>query len=93
MTEQKGGASRNITQPTSSAGAITKIEVEDNGPGMDEATRKRIFALFFTAKPIALGKGLGLAVFCGLRANCHQGIMEVESESGPGTGFIIRLPL
>ncbi len=69
------------------------IEIEDNGPGMDEATRKRIFEPFFTTKPIGVGTGLGLSVSYFIITENHRGEMSVESSPGAGTKFIIRLPL
>jgi PAS domain S-box-containing protein len=72
---------------------MLRIEVEDNGPGMDEAVRKRIFEPFFTTKPVGEGTGLGLSVSYMIITNNHKGTMEVESELGKGTKFIIRLPM
>ena len=69
------------------------IEVEDNGPGMDETVRRRVFEPFFTTKPPGEGVGLGLAVSYFLITVAHQGLMDVRSEPGKGTIFSIRLPL
>jgi signal transduction histidine kinase len=69
------------------------IEVEDNGPGMDEAVQRRIFEPFFTTKPPGEGTGLGLAVSYFLITVAHQGTMDVVSVPGKGAIFLIRLPL
>ncbi len=68
------------------------IEIEDNGPGMDEETRKRVFEPFFTTKPVGIGTGLGLSVSYFIIAENHRGEMEVISRPGAGANFIIRLP-
>ncbi len=70
-----------------------RVEVEDNGPGMDEETRNKIFEPFFTTKPVGEGTGLGLSVSYMIITNNHKGTLEVESEPNRGTKFIIRLPL
>ncbi|MBT6613208.1 MAG: HAMP domain-containing histidine kinase [Deltaproteobacteria bacterium] len=72
---------------------MARIEIEDSGPGMDDVVRKRIFEPFFTTKPVGEGTGLGLSVSYMIITNNHKGTMEVESEPGKGTKFIIRLPL
>jgi len=72
---------------------MARIEIEDNGPGMDEATRKRVFEPFYTTKPVGAGTGLGLSVSYFIITENHGGTMEVESEPGKGAKFIIRLPL
>ncbi len=72
---------------------MVRIEIEDNGPGMTEAVRKRIFEPFYTTKPVGEGTGLGLSVSYMIITNNHLGLMEVESELGKGTKFIIWLPL
>ncbi len=70
-----------------------RIEIQDNGPGMDEATRKRIFEPFFTTKPVGVGTGLGLSVSYFIITENHGGDMSVESQPGKGATFVIRLPL
>ena len=72
---------------------MLRIEIEDNGPGMDEATRKRVFEPFFTTKPMGEGTGLGLSVSYFIITENHGGEMLVESQPGSGSKFIIRLPL
>ena len=69
------------------------IEIEDNGPGIDEATRRRIFEPFFTTKKAGEGTGLGLSVSYFIITENHDGEMTVESDPGKGARFIIRLPL
>jgi len=69
------------------------IEIEDNGPGIDETTRRRIFEPFYTTKPVGVGTGLGLSVSYFIVSENHGGEMSVESELGKGTRFIIRLPI
>lgn len=74
-------------------GVMVRVEIEDNGPGMDEATRKRVFEPFFTTKSPGSGTGLGLSVSYFIITEDHGGTMYVESSPGAGTNFIIRLPL
>ncbi len=69
------------------------VEIEDNGPGMDEDVRSRIFDPFFTTKPVGQGTGLGLYISWFIIVENHGGTMSVASEPGRGTCFSIRLPL
>ncbi|MBU1936952.1 PAS domain S-box protein [bacterium] len=69
------------------------IEIEDNGPGMTEEIRKRIFEPFYTTKEVGTGTGLGLSVSYFLITENHKGTIKVESSVGKGTKFIIQLPL
>lgn len=69
-----------------------RIEVEDNGPGMKEEVRKRIFEPFYTTKEPGVGTGLGLSVSYFIITNNHRGSLTVESEPGKGARFIILLP-
>ncbi len=70
-----------------------RIEIEDNGPGIDEEMQKRIFEPFFTTKAVGEGTGLGLSVSFFIISENHKGTLEVESELGQGANFIIHLPL
>lgn len=70
-----------------------RIDVEDNGPGMDEKTRKRAFEPFFTTKDVGVGTGLGLSVSYFIVTTNHNGSMAVESSPGNGAVFSVRLPV
>ena len=72
---------------------MLRIEIEDNGPGMDEKIRKRVFEPFYTTKPVGDGTGLGLSVSYFIIVENHGGEIAVESVPGSGAKFIIRLPL
>lgn len=68
------------------------MEVKDNGPGMDEETRKRVFEPFFTTKDVGVGTGLGLSVSYFIVTSHHRGTMAVDSAPGKGARFTLRLP-
>ena len=75
-----------------SPGPHVRVDVTDNGPGMDEGTRLRVFDPFFTTKPVDRGTGLGLAMVYGIITQ-HHGWVECRSEVGAGTTFSVYLPL
>ena len=68
-----------------------RIEVVDNGVGMDQETAQRCVDLFFSTKPEGEGSGLGLGIVQHIVID-HGGSLEVESEPGEGTRVRIRLP-
>ena len=72
--------------------AWVRVEIEDNGPGMDEPTRRRIFEPFFTTKPVGKGTGLGLSVSYFIITENHGGKMDAHVVDDGGTRFIIQLP-
>ncbi|WP_435356371.1 tetratricopeptide repeat-containing sensor histidine kinase [Emticicia sp. SJ17W-69] len=69
------------------------IKVKDNGIGMSEATKAKIFQPFFTTKPTGQGTGLGLSLAYDIITKGHAGTIEVNSFEGEGSTFIIKLPI
>jgi signal transduction histidine kinase len=82
-----------LTLRTWRQGDMAVVEIEDNGPGMDERTQRRIFEPFFTTKEVGVGTGLGLSVSYAIITNNHKGHIEVVSLPGEGALFIIKLPI
>jgi PAS domain S-box-containing protein len=74
-----------------SAAGGARIRIFDNGPGMDEQTRRRVFEPFFTTKEIGRGTGLGLATAYAIIAE-HHGRITCESLPGVSTLFVVELP-
>ncbi len=72
-------------------GGYIKLAVSDNGVGMDAATQSKIFEPFFTARSSGKGTGLGLATVYGIIKQTG-GFIQVHSEVGIGTEFVILLP-
>jgi len=68
-----------------------EIRISDNGPGIPSDIKDKIFQPFFTTKPTGQGTGLGLSLAYDI-VKSHGGGIEVKSESGKGTEFIIHLP-
>jgi signal transduction histidine kinase len=69
-----------------------EVAIRDNGSGMDEDTRAHIFEPFFTTKAVGKGTGLGLSIVFRIIED-HGGTIQVESELGKGTEFVVRLPI
>ena len=79
-----------ITVRTEPRDGSVILEVIDTGVGMSPEVKQRCLEPFFTTKGDR-GTGLGLAMVFGIIKR-HQGTLEIESESGKGTTFRIRLP-
>jgi signal transduction histidine kinase len=86
---QPGGK---LTIKTSNDETHIHVSISDNGIGMDEATRKKLFEPFFTTKDVGEGTGLGLSIAYNTILK-HNGTVEVLSEKGVGTEFLIKLPI
>ena len=69
------------------------IAIKDNGTGMSEATKAKIFQPFFTTKPTGQGTGLGLSLAYDIVTKGHGGTLEVESVESEWAEFIIKLPM
>ncbi len=68
------------------------IDITDSGEGIPPHILPKIFDPFFTTKDVGKGTGLGLAVSLGI-VEKHSGRIEIKSEAGKGSSFIIKLPL
>ncbi|MCF2497967.1 sensor histidine kinase [Dyadobacter chenhuakuii] len=68
------------------------ISIRDNGPGMPPAVRAKIFEPFFTTKQVGDGTGLGLSIVFKI-IEVHSGNIQVNTEVGEGTEFLITLPV
>ena len=73
-------------------GEVMTVRVRDNGTGMDEETRQRVFDPFYTTKDVGKGTGLGLSIVKGILDD-HGAVVEVESALGEGTTFLVLFPL
>lgn len=82
-----------ITMSTRREGGWVEVRVRDNGAGIPQAIRHRLFELFFTTKEVGKGTGQGLALAHAIIVERHHGAITFESEPGQGTCFIVRLPL
>jgi signal transduction histidine kinase len=69
------------------------LSIRDNGTGMDEAVRAKIFDYLYTTKPVGKGTGIGLALVSQIIQESHGGTIEVRSQPGEGAEFIISLPM
>ncbi len=70
-----------------------RVTVADNGAGIPEEVRSRIFNPFFTTKPIGKGTGLGLSISYKIVTEKHAGKIWCDSKLGEGTKFIVELPV
>ena len=72
---------------------MAEVRFRDNGGGIPEHIRSRIFSPFFTTKPPGEGTGLGLSLSYDIIVNGHGGSIEVASRENEYTEFIIQVPL
>jgi two-component system, NtrC family, sensor kinase len=76
--------------PSGDLGA--EVKISDNGPGIPDSIKDKIFQPFFTTKPTGQGTGLGLSLSYDI-IKAHGGELKVETKEGVGTEFIILLPI
>ena len=70
-----------------------EIKVRDNGTGIPESVKQKIFQPFFTTKPTGEGTGLGLSLSYDIITKGHNGKLQVESKEGEYSEFVVYLPL
>ncbi|MBN3520994.1 hypothetical protein JYB62_13375 [Algoriphagus lutimaris] len=73
-------------------GGVVELSVQDNGPGIPDSIKEKIFQPFFTTKPTGSGTGLGLSLSYDI-VKAHGGEIIVKSSAEKGTVFILTLPI
>jgi two-component system, NtrC family, sensor kinase len=79
-----------VTIKTKNLGNTIQISISDNGPGIPDAIKDKIFQPFFTTKPTGQGTGLGLSLSYDI-VKAHGGDLRLETEEGKGSKFTILL--
>ena len=80
-----------ITIYTEETNSGVQIRIKDNGVGIPDEIKDRIWEPFFTTKEVGVGTGLGMSITYGIIEK-HGGKIELSSEVGKGTEFVISLP-
>jgi signal transduction histidine kinase len=97
VTEKKKTAKQEyeacVAVSTTRTNGQVQIKVKDNGLGISEKVREKIFQPFFTTKPSGQGTGLGLSLSYDIVTKEHGGEIKVNSKEGEGAEFIVQLPL
>ena len=70
-----------------------KLTIEDNGTGIPDEVKERLYTPFHTTKPVGEGTGLGLSICKSIIEEKHHGTLDMETETGKFTRFIISLPI
>ncbi|HEU4583619.1 MAG TPA: ATP-binding protein [Polyangiaceae bacterium] len=82
-----------ITVTSRASGNVVQIDISDDGAGIPEHVRHKIFEQFFTTKEVGRGTGQGLALARQIIVEQHGGTLSFTSEVGKGTTFTLRLPI
>lgn len=82
----------NIIDTSEKNNKFVKISIKDNGHGISDEVKNKIFEPFFTTKEVGQGTGLGLSITHGI-IELHKGKIDVNSELGKGSEFVIYLPM
>jgi signal transduction histidine kinase len=90
--QQQQGYEPTISVITKKIDDRVEIRVKDNGNGIPQKVKDKIFQPFFTTKPTGQGTGLGLSVSYDI-VKAHGGEVKVESKEGEGAEFVIRIPI
>jgi signal transduction histidine kinase len=92
LDNRAGGAEGGrILARTMADGDGIKVVIQDNGCGIAEDIRERVFDAFFTSRPVGAGTGLGLTVARDT-ARAHKGSIQIDSKEGAGTRVTLILP-
>ena len=86
------GGRMSVTSRLDQATKYAQLEIQDTGSGIPDENLNRIFDPFFTTKGEGKGTGLGLSIVYGVVKN-HKGNIEVKSQMGKGSAFILTFPI
>jgi len=90
---EKGNFKPTVEVTTKRTEENVEIRVRDNGDGIPEDLKEKIFQPFFTTKPTGEGTGLGLSMSYDIITKGHGGELKIVTKEGEGTEFIIVLPV
>ena len=82
-----------MTVSVGTQGGNLLISFADNGEGMTDEVKQRLYENFFTTKPIGQGTGLGMGITRDIIENKHEGTISFESVEGEGTTFTFTIPI
>jgi signal transduction histidine kinase len=82
-----------ICTEVSQDGQWAIVRIKDNGTGMSEAVKQKVFDYLFTTKPVGKGTGLGLSISRQIVMEKHGGKLSCISSPGEGSHFIIEIPI
>ena len=82
-----------VTVRVSSIDDKISVSIADNGMGMTEEVKQRLFENFFTTKPVGQGTGLGMGITRDIIEKKHGGTLTFESTEGVGTTFTFTIPI
>ena len=92
LVDTGGDFKSTVTVSTKKSGDKVLISVKDNGNGIPDSIKEKIFQPFFTTKPTGQGTGLGLSLSYDI-VKAHGGELKVETTEGEGSEFVIQLPI
>ena len=92
-SQQEGTDYQPTIEVTVSAAEELIIQIKDNGIGMNDEVKQRLFENFFTTKPVGQGTGLGMGITRDIIENKHGGKLSFESKEGEGTSFVLCIPI
>ncbi|MDH3652574.1 MAG: HAMP domain-containing histidine kinase, partial [Saprospiraceae bacterium] len=90
--QEKNSYTPKVVVGTKHENGTVEVVVTDNGPGIPDEIKDKIFQPFFTTKPTGSGTGLGLSISYDI-IKVHGGEISVDKPTGGGTEFTIRLPV
>ena len=91
LAKADGDYQPTVTVTTKRKEGFIEISVKDNGSGIPESVKDKIFQPFFTTKPTGQGTGLGLSLSYDI-VKAQGGELKVESKEGEGSEFVVQLP-